>query len=341
MCAFSLDDFKGAAPRTHPDGDGKPRHHRSHPFSTGHDLCLVNGSLSNHNRLRESLRREGIDFQTENDTEVAAGYLAWRLREGASARAGARGLPGRPRRLRSSSGRRTASPCCATPSPAARRARRDGRLGGDGLRVASIARLPGAAEARSWGARRRLRLGAGEGRDACRGGDRGGGRVVDLAATPLRELNSASMTCPRPREPRHWRVLNPNGAHAVACGLDADVEVEIDGHVGYYLRRDEQARNRARPREREHRPRREHDVRHGRDRGQRQPVGGCHGARRAMRRARRRAAARMRDLDEGHRHRRARIRRTPERVHGADRPPRRLQRRRRGAPATPIYEARL
>ncbi len=57
----------------------------SHPFSTGFDLCLVhNGSLSNHNRLRESLRREGIEFQTENDTEVAAGYLAWRMREGAS-----------------------------------------------------------------------------------------------------------------------------------------------------------------------------------------------------------------------------------------------------------------
>ncbi len=57
----------------------------SHPFSTGLDLCLVhNGSLSNHNRLRQSLRREGIEFQTWNDTEVAAGYLAWRLREGAS-----------------------------------------------------------------------------------------------------------------------------------------------------------------------------------------------------------------------------------------------------------------
>ena len=57
----------------------------SHPFSTGFDLCLVhNGSLSNHNRLRASLRREGIEFQTENDTEVAAGYLAWRMREGAS-----------------------------------------------------------------------------------------------------------------------------------------------------------------------------------------------------------------------------------------------------------------
>ena len=57
----------------------------SHPFSTGFDLCLVhNGSLSNHNRLRESLRREGMRFQTENDTEVAAAYLAWRMREGAT-----------------------------------------------------------------------------------------------------------------------------------------------------------------------------------------------------------------------------------------------------------------
>ena len=57
----------------------------SHPFSTGLDLCLVhNGSLSNHNRLRVALEREGIRFQTDNDSEVAAGYLTWRLREGAS-----------------------------------------------------------------------------------------------------------------------------------------------------------------------------------------------------------------------------------------------------------------
>jgi amidophosphoribosyltransferase len=57
----------------------------SHPFSTGHDVCLVhNGSLSNHNRLRERLRRDGVEFQTENDTEVAAGYLTWRLRDGAT-----------------------------------------------------------------------------------------------------------------------------------------------------------------------------------------------------------------------------------------------------------------
>jgi methylamine---glutamate N-methyltransferase subunit A len=57
----------------------------SHPFSTGRDLCLVhNGSLSNHNRLRRSLMREGIRFGTDNDSEVAAGYLTWRMREGAT-----------------------------------------------------------------------------------------------------------------------------------------------------------------------------------------------------------------------------------------------------------------
>ena len=55
----------------------------SHPFSTGADTCLVhNGSMSNHNWLRENLRKQGETFQTENDSEVAAGYLAWRMRQG-------------------------------------------------------------------------------------------------------------------------------------------------------------------------------------------------------------------------------------------------------------------
>ena len=55
----------------------------SHPFSTGEDLCLVhNGSLSNHNWVRTRLQREGITFETENDSEVAAGYLTWRLKQG-------------------------------------------------------------------------------------------------------------------------------------------------------------------------------------------------------------------------------------------------------------------
>src|ERR1700744_5707423 len=55
----------------------------SHPFSTGLDLCLVhNGSLSNHNRLRRALRKEGIHFQTDNDSEVAAGHLTWEMAQG-------------------------------------------------------------------------------------------------------------------------------------------------------------------------------------------------------------------------------------------------------------------
>jgi glutamate synthase domain-containing protein 1 len=57
----------------------------SHPFVTGADTCLVhNGSLSNHNQLRLRLERLGESFQTENDSEVAAGYLSWRIHEGDS-----------------------------------------------------------------------------------------------------------------------------------------------------------------------------------------------------------------------------------------------------------------
>ena len=56
----------------------------AHPFSTGADQCLVhNGSLSNHNDIRRKLIKEGMRFETQNDTEVAAGFLSWQLREGA------------------------------------------------------------------------------------------------------------------------------------------------------------------------------------------------------------------------------------------------------------------
>lgn len=57
----------------------------AHPFSTGADQCLVhNGSLSNHRSLRRMLEPKGIHFATDNDSEVAAGYLTWKLNEGAS-----------------------------------------------------------------------------------------------------------------------------------------------------------------------------------------------------------------------------------------------------------------
>jgi methylamine---glutamate N-methyltransferase subunit A len=55
----------------------------AHPFSTGADQCLVhNGSLSNHNGVRRELKRQGMTFETENDTEVAAAFISHKLKEG-------------------------------------------------------------------------------------------------------------------------------------------------------------------------------------------------------------------------------------------------------------------
>ena len=54
--------------------------------------------------------------------------------------------------------------------------------------------------------------------------------TIDLAEASLRELNQTLH--------RAWqgsfRVLNPRGTHAVACGIDAAIRVKIDGSVGYY-----------------------------------------------------------------------------------------------------------
>jgi glutamate synthase domain-containing protein 1 len=84
---FALDEMWGshALGHTRMATESRVTTDGSHPFSTGLDLCLVhNGSLSNHNRWRRVLRREGIAIQTENDTEVAAAYLTWRMRDGAT-----------------------------------------------------------------------------------------------------------------------------------------------------------------------------------------------------------------------------------------------------------------
>ncbi len=85
VASFGLDGLAGShgLGHTRMATESKVTTAGAHPFSTGLDLCLVhNGSLSNHNRLRLELRREGIEFKTENDTEVAAGFLTWRMREG-------------------------------------------------------------------------------------------------------------------------------------------------------------------------------------------------------------------------------------------------------------------
>jgi len=76
---FKLDSFSG----THGIGHTRMATESaittdgSHPYSTGEDECLVhNGSLSNHNNLRRQLTKKGNIFNSENDTEVAAGYIS-------------------------------------------------------------------------------------------------------------------------------------------------------------------------------------------------------------------------------------------------------------------------
>jgi glutamate synthase domain-containing protein 3 len=54
--------------------------------------------------------------------------------------------------------------------------------------------------------------------------------TIDLATTPLRELNQRLHDA----EAGRFKIVNPSGAHAVACGLKAALDVEIVGHVGYY-----------------------------------------------------------------------------------------------------------
>ncbi|MGV9266873.1 GltB/FmdC/FwdC-like GXGXG domain-containing protein [Kitasatospora sp. NPDC003701] len=54
--------------------------------------------------------------------------------------------------------------------------------------------------------------------------------LIDLAETPVRELNRALHT----PTTTAWRILNPRGAHAVACGIREELGVDVEGHVGYY-----------------------------------------------------------------------------------------------------------
>ncbi len=57
---------------------------------------------------------------------------------------------------------------------------------------------------------------------------------VDLAATPLRELNAALQAQTARTNQTAWEVLNPRGAHAIAVGLDAPIHVTVRGSTGYY-----------------------------------------------------------------------------------------------------------
>lgn len=82
---FKLDDMRGshAIAHTRMATESAVTNSGAHPFSTGTDQCLVhNGSLSNHNALRRDLARAGLKFETDNDTEVAANYLTYKMQSG-------------------------------------------------------------------------------------------------------------------------------------------------------------------------------------------------------------------------------------------------------------------
>ena len=83
--AFALSQMKGthAIGHTRMATESAVTTMGSHPFSTGFDQCLVhNGSLSNHNNLRRQLAHDGMTFETQNDTEVGAAYITWRMKQG-------------------------------------------------------------------------------------------------------------------------------------------------------------------------------------------------------------------------------------------------------------------
>ena len=54
-----------------------------HPYTVGPEQCMVhNGSFANHATIRRQLRSAGIDFDSENDTEVGARFIAKQLADG-------------------------------------------------------------------------------------------------------------------------------------------------------------------------------------------------------------------------------------------------------------------
>jgi len=59
-------------------------------------------------------------------------------------------------------------------------------------------------------------------------------QTVDLAKTSVRALNQKLHELNAEHDEERWRILNPRGAHAIACGLQVPVTVEIEGHTGYY-----------------------------------------------------------------------------------------------------------
>lgn len=58
--------------------------------------------------------------------------------------------------------------------------------------------------------------------------------MFDLNNTPLREVNQFLHGDQKQLKAKKVTIGQPNGAHNIAVGLNAEVDVMIDGHAGYY-----------------------------------------------------------------------------------------------------------
>ena len=190
---------------------------------------MHNGSLSNHNSLREKLMRHGMTFQTENDTEVAAAYFTWRLRQGDSLRqALENGIDDLDGFYTFCVGTRDGFAVVRDPiacKPAVLAETDDWVAMATEYRA--IAQLPGVEKARIWEPAPQT-IYTWEGRR----------REIVRQSSPNRACAPSTQRLHRltARQPTsgHFRVANPHGAHAIAVGVDEPVPIEIDGHVGYY-----------------------------------------------------------------------------------------------------------
>jgi glutamate synthase domain-containing protein 3 len=59
-------------------------------------------------------------------------------------------------------------------------------------------------------------------------------RTIDLAQSSLRELNQELHRQTDGANEADWEILNPRGGHAIAVGIDAPIQVDVRGSVGYY-----------------------------------------------------------------------------------------------------------
>jgi glutamate synthase domain-containing protein 3 len=57
---------------------------------------------------------------------------------------------------------------------------------------------------------------------------------LDLKALGVTGINQRLYKVPKDSNERHWVITNPMGQHAIACGLDGPLQVDIKGHVGFY-----------------------------------------------------------------------------------------------------------